>query len=284
MSRAKRWAAIAVLTCAAAVMTGDQGRTQAQLELFDAHMHYNQEPNPYYPLDKVLEVFKRNGVTGILATSRPNKGTQQLVDAKAPGLWVVPFIRPYRTRADIQTWFKDPEIFDLIKAEYERGYYRGVGEFHVYGQAADTTIVKKIVDFAVERNLFLHAHCDEAALLILFGHNPKARIIWAHTGFSTPPARVRELMEKYPELWGELSYRSGLTEAGGNLSAEWRDLFAKHSDRFMIGSDTWINERWFAYDTIFKEYRAWLAQLPQDQAKRIASGNAERVFGPRRAF
>ena len=32
------------------------------------------------------------------------------MDAKAPGLWVVPFIRPYRIRADIQTWFDDPAI------------------------------------------------------------------------------------------------------------------------------------------------------------------------------
>ena len=74
-----------------------QGVRAQQLELFDAHMHYNQEPNPFYSLDKVLEIFKRNNVTGVLATSRPNKGTHQLVDAKTPGLWVVPFIRPYRS-------------------------------------------------------------------------------------------------------------------------------------------------------------------------------------------
>ena len=39
-----------------------------------------------------LHVAKTIG-TGIVATSRPNKGTHQLVEAKAPGLWVVPFIR-----------------------------------------------------------------------------------------------------------------------------------------------------------------------------------------------
>ena len=133
----------------------------------------------------MLEIFRRNGVTGMLATSRPNKGTHQLMDAKAPGLWVVPFIRPYRIRADIQTWFNDPAIFDLIKDEYKRGYYRGVGEFHIYGNDAAGPLVKKIVDFAVERDLYLHAHCDEVALLHLFAHNPRAKIIWAHTGFST---------------------------------------------------------------------------------------------------
>jgi len=269
---------LAVMLCALAF-----GQARAQdLKIFDAHLHYNQEPNPFYALDKVLEVFGRNGVTGILATSRPNKGTHQLMEAKAPGLWVVPFIRPYRVRADIQTWFDDPTIFDLIQEEYKRGYYRGVGEFHIYGKSAASPWVKKMVDFAVARDLYLHAHCDEEALLILFAHNPRAKIIWAHTGFSLPPTRVAQLLDQYPALWGELSYRSGITQGGGQLAPEWRDLFARYSERFMLGSDTWINERWFAYDGIMREYRGWLAQLPPAQAQRIAYGNAERLFGPRR--
>jgi hypothetical protein len=255
---------------------------QAQeLKIFDAHLHYNQEPKPFYELDKVLELFRRNGITGIVATSRPNKGTHQLVEAKAPGLWVVPFIRPYRVRDDIQTWFKDPAIFDLIQDEYKRGYYRGIGEFHIYGKSAESPWVKKMVDFAVDHDLYLHAHCDEEALLILFAHNARAKIIWAHTGFSVLPARVAELLDKYPALWGELSYRGGITQ-GGQLSPVWRDLFARYSERFLLGSDTWINERWFGYDGIIKEYRTWLTQLPPAQAQRIASGNAERLFGPRK--
>jgi hypothetical protein len=36
---------------------------------------------------------------------------------------------------------------------------------------------------------------------------------------------------------------------------------------FLLGSDTWINERWDSYDTIVKRYRAWLAQMPADQAQ-----------------
>ena len=270
------------LAAAAALLAGAQiatAQNESRIEIFDAHLHYNQEPNPFYPLDKVLELFRRNGVTGILATSRPNKGTHQLMEANAPGLWVVPFIRPYRTRSDIQTWFNDPAIFDLIKSEYERGYYRGIGEFHIYGNSAASEWVKKTVDFAVERNLYLHAHCDEEALLILFSHNPKARIIWAHTGFSTSPERVAQLLATYPDLWGELSYRSDIADGDGKLSADWRALFARFPDRFLLGSDTWINERWFAYDGLMKGYRAWLAQLPREQAERIANGNAKRLFG-----
>ena len=273
-----------LIAALAALATGPlAAQAQQQIEIFDAHLHYNQEPQPFYSLDQVREVFRRNGITGIIATSRPNKGTHELVDANWPELKVVPFIRPYRVRNDIQTWFNDPTIFDLIKEEYARGYYRGIGEFHIYGKSVQSDWVKKMVDFAVERNLYLHAHCDEEALLILFKHNPKAKIIWAHTGFSVAPARVAELLDEHKDaLWGELSYRGGITGGDGKLTSDWRNLFARYSDRFLLGSDTWINERWFGYDTIFKEYRGWLAQLPADQAQRIASGNALRLFGLRR--
>jgi hypothetical protein len=253
---------------------------QEPLRLFDAHLHYNQEAISVYPLDQALEILRRNGVTGILATSRPNLGTNRLFESKPRGLWVVPFLRPYRIRSDVQTWHTDPAIFDLIQTEYRRGTYRGIGEFHVHGQQAAGEWVKKTVAFAAERNLFLHAHCDEEALLLLFRHDPKARIIWAHTGFTTPVARVKELLDRHPGLMAEMSYRSGVTE-GGQLTAEWRELFARYSDRVLIGSDTWINERWFGYDAIIKDYRGWLAQLPADQARRIAHENAERLFGPR---
>jgi hypothetical protein len=277
MSRS--FGALRCLFVLAALSVASHASAQPQLKIFDAHLHYNQEPNPFYSLDKVLEVFQRNGIAGIVANSRPNKGTHQLVEAKAPGLWVVPFIRPYRVRSDMQTWFSDPAIYQLIEDEYKRGYYRGVGEFHVYGRDAEGPIARKAVDFAAERNLYILAHCDEAALLILLRHNPKAKIIWAHTGFTTPPERVRELLDKYPALWGELSYRSGITDGSGALSTEWKALFASHSNRFLLGSDTWIHERWYSYDTIMKNYRAWLAQLPPEQARRIAYGNAERLFG-----
>jgi Amidohydrolase len=269
----------ACLTAFFAMLAPTGAHAQSSLKTFDAHLHYNQEPNPYYSLEQVLDVFRRNNVAGIIANSRPNKGTHQLVDAKARGLWVVPFIRPYRTRDDVQNWSTDPAIYDLIESEYKLGYFRGVGEFHIYGNAAQGPLVKKVVDFAVARDLYLLAHCDEAALLTLLAHDARAKIIWAHTGFSTPPARVRELLEKYPALMGELSYRGGVTENGGKLSAEWRELFARHSDRFVLGSDTWINERWVGYDTIMRTYRGWLAQLPENQARRIAHGNAERLFG-----
>jgi hypothetical protein len=278
MLRNVRWIFAAVLIAA---IPNVAFAAEEPIEIFDAHMHYNWEPKPYYNVEEVLGVFKKNRVTGILSTSRPNTGTIALMDAKANGkangLQIVPFIRPYRIRADIQTWYNDPTIFDLIQEEYKRGYYRGIGEFHISGNLAAGEQVKKIVNFAVERDLFLHAHSDDAAVEILMSHNPKARIIWAHTGFGLGADRVAEMLTKYPQLWGELSYRSGIT-SGGKLTPEWRALFTKFPDRFLLGSDTWIGERWASYGDTMSEYRAWLAQLPPDIAAKIANGNARRLF------
>ena len=276
------------VACAALALflLGGAARADQPIEIFDAHLHYNWEPKPFYELDDVLALLKRHRVTGILATSRPNTGTHALMDAKtdgkADGLQIVPFIRPYRVRADIQTWFSDPVIFDLVQDEFRRGYYRGIGEFHLSGRAAESEQVRKTVDFAVSQNLYLHAHADDEAVEILMRHNPRARIIWAHTGFGLAPGRVAEMLARYPALWGELSYRSGIVGPGGQLTPEWRDLFARYPDRFLLGSDTWISERWSSYGEIMAGYRAWLAQLPADTAAKIAHGNARALFAERK--
>jgi Amidohydrolase len=254
---------------------------QEPIEIFDAHLHYNWEPTPYFTMDEALAMFRQHRVTGILATSRPNNGTHALVAKDPRDLWVVPFIRPYRVRPDVQSWFTNPVIFELVQEEYKRGYYIGIGEFHLSGRAAASDVVRKTVNFAVEHDLFLHAHADEEAVELLFEHNPRAKVIWAHTGFSLAVERVTALLQKHAMLWGELSYRSGITGSGGQLTPEWRSLFTRFPDRFLLGSDTWINERWASYGQIMAEYRAWLAQLPPDLARRIAHENARRLFTER---
>jgi len=256
------------------------------LPIFDAHLHYNDEARAPFPLPSVLALFREHGVRTILATSRPNDGTRALAEAAraspASAPRVVPFIRPYRNHADRATWFRDPEIYALIERELARDIgWRGIGEFHVFGSAdAGTPQVKRIVDLAVSRGLWLHAHCDEAALEALYRHDPRVKIVWAHSGFTVPPARLAEWLDRHPTLVGELSYRYDVTSEG-RVTEPWRALFRRYPDRFVLGSDTWINERWSSYGEILALYRGWLAQLPQDVAAAIAHGNGERLFAPR---
>jgi Tat protein secretion system quality control protein TatD with DNase activity len=255
------------------------------MPIFDAHMHYNIEARVEYPPEKVLEIFERNNVRGILANSRPNEGSEllaKLAATKAPNLNAVAFIRVYRDRADYGTWHKNPEIVAMIEREFASGFFagkvRGIGEFHIYGDEAKSKEFTQIVAFAKKHDLWLHAHCDEAALAIVFQLNPNARVIWAHTGFSVATEKVANLMKQHAGLMGELSYRNDITE-GGKLSKQWRTLFTAHADRFLLGSDCWVTERWAQYDELMSYYRTWLAELPKEKAELIAFRNGERMFG-----
>jgi predicted TIM-barrel fold metal-dependent hydrolase len=89
--------------------------------------------------------------------------------------------------------------------------------------------------------------------------------------------RVDQLPARFPSLYGELSFRSGI-EDGDALSPAWRALFVKYGDRFLLGSDTWVAERWPQVADIMAGYRKWLAQLPEDVARKIAWGNGARLF------
>ena len=73
------------------------------------------------------------------------------------------------------------------------------------------------------------AHVDDTAIDLLMAHAPDARLIWAHTGIGGALLGWGDdLLEKYPQLMGELSYRPGLTCEGGKLCSEWRRLLLKY--------------------------------------------------------
>ncbi len=264
--------------------------------LLDAHLHYNNEAHNGkigpHPLADVLARMQRNGVKAIVANSRPNDGTKALAESPqtaAAGVTVVPFIRLYRNRADYDNWFRDDSIYDMVLVEYARGTaagpFKGIGEFHLYDSAnANGAVAKKLMAFAEEKNLAVLAHVDDVAIDLLMANTPskgqKARLIWAHTGIGGASVqRVDALLARYPLLMGELSYRPGLTCDGGKLCAEWRTLLIKYPGRFLIGSDTWVNQRWAAYDELMKGYRTWLGDLPADVARKIAWDNGANVFG-----
>ncbi len=266
--------------------------------IFDAHLHYNDEAwgngaGPH-PISDVLARIGRNGVKGVLANSRPNDGTKNLAAEKSRGdLQVVPFIRLYRNRADYDSWFKDDTIYAMVQAEFAQGTaagpYRGIGEFHLYAsENANGPVAKKLIAFAEEKNLAVLAHVDDVAIDLLMANAPskgqKLKLIWAHTGIGgAPAARVDALFAKYPLLMGELSYRPGLTctddKGSGKLCPEWRTLLLKYPNRFLLGSDTWVNQRWQYYDELMKVYRDWLGDLPTDVARKIAWGNGAALFG-----
>jgi len=90
---------------------------------------------------------------------------------------------------------------------------------------------------------------------------------------------VRALLQRHPTLLGELSYRPGLTGGDGRLSPEWRALLGAMPERFLVGSDTWINGRWDQYESLMQQARRWLGDLPPAAARQIAWENGAALFG-----
>ena len=258
--------------------------------LFDAHLHYNDEAwMSAHPVADALGRMQRSGVRAIVANSRPNDGTKTLASAtdqtRAAGVTVVPFIRLYRNRADYSSWFQDPSIVEMVNAELAAGTpagpYRGLGEFHLYDSSnANGVVARQLMQLAERKNLAVLAHVDDSAIDLLMAHAPTARLIWAHTGIGgASPERVRALLTRYPKLMGELSYRPGLTDADGQLTPVWRALMTDFPDRFLVGSDTWVNARWQGYEGLMADARRWLGGLPAPLAQRIAWRNGAALFG-----
>ena len=287
----------ALIAALAIAPTGDFAHAQAAAPrneayagpLFDAHLHYNEEAIATHPLEDVLGRLQRSGVRAAIANSRPNDGTKALAAAREPvrraGVTVVPFVRLYRNRADYTGWHADPSIVEMVLREMaagtDAGPYRGLGEFHLYDSAnADGATARRLMQLAEQRGLVVLAHVDDAAIDKLFAHAPRAKLIWAHTGIGGAPIeRVRALLQRHPTLLGELSYRPGLTEGDGALSPAWRALLIAMPERFLVGSDTWINARWDDYEGLMTEARRWLGDLPPAVARRIAWDNGAALFG-----
>ena len=246
------------------------------LPIFDTHIHYSQADWSVYPPEAALAVLDRAGVTWAMVSSTPDDGTLRLHE-KAPAR-IVPILRPYRTRNDMGNWTNDPAILTYVEGRLQRGIYRGIGEFHLAAAEANTPVVRGFVQLAIRRGIFLHAHTDDSGAEALLRLDPKVQVLWAHAGMSAGPDTVGRLLDRYPTLTVELALRYDVAP-GGQLDPAWRNLFLRHPDRCMVGTDTWVTSQWDRLPEIQAGIRAWLRQLPREVAEKLAFKNAARLTG-----
>ncbi len=266
---------LAVLVWAAPVQAQAQAR---KLPIFDTHMHYSRGAWDVYTPAQILEKLDKAGVSRALVSSRPDDGTLRLL-AAAPNRIVAGF-RPYINSSDLGTWFENPDRLVYSKARLARGLHRGFGEVHLYSpDNLDAPEMDEYLELIAKHGLILQPHADAAVVRALFAKAPGLKILWAHAGFFEPAPVVGRMLDKYPNLWTEMSYRAADVIGRDGLDGEWKALLIRHADRFMIGTDTWVVDRWHEYAGLIGEHRLWLDLLPPRVAEMIAYGNAERMFG-----
>ena len=124
--------------------------------------------------------------------------------------------------------------------------------------------------------------------------NTKAKILWAHAGALLKPEYVDQVMTACPNVTSGMGASDPWrynqhTDAKYQLKAEWKALFLKYPNRFMVGSDTvWPVEdidSWHTPDTGWQEldrfwdfHRQWLSQLPKEIEQKIMRENAMAYF------
>lgn len=245
--------------------------------LFDAHIHYSHDVWQAIPPEKAIRKLRDAGISHALVSGSGVDAEQKLYRV-APDM-VIPSLRPYRVRADVDGWVDDVDVIPYLQKQLAANHYAAIGEFHVTGAEADYPVVQKLVALAKKYNLILHAHADADAIKRLYKQYPQARILWAHAGFEYA-ATVDELMDSHDNLWADLSFRREIY-TNRQFLRTWKDLLVKHSDRFMLGVDTYTPQRWLQIKEVMAWQHALLDALPKQVAQRIAFENAkEKIIQP----
>ena len=155
-----------------------------ELPIFDAHIHYSEDAWSILSPQEAVARLRSAGVVRALVSSSNDDGTQKLY-AEAPDL-IIPELRPYRTRDDLNGWFNDETIVAHVEQRLNQYRYVAIGEIHLDDKQADAPVVRRIVQLAKRYGLMLHVHSDAEAIDRIFRQDPEARILWAHAGFENP--------------------------------------------------------------------------------------------------
>lgn len=259
----------------AALLLGSSVVVEAdELLLVDAHIHYSHDAWQVLSPERAVELLRAAGLKKALVSSSSDEGTQKLYRI-APDL-VVPVLRPYRKRGELSSWIYDDSVKSMLSAKLADGVYAGIGEFHADGEQIELPVMQHVIALAKQYNIFLHAHVDVEAVHRIFEADPDALVLWAHAGFESPEV-VTETLQKYPNLWADLSFREEFAFRG-EIEDEWRTMFERFPNRFLLGTDTYTPERWFNVGEYADWSRGWLKQLPREVAENIAFRNAETLL------
>ena len=208
-----------------------------------------------------------------------------------------------------------------VEAKLATGTFYGMGELIArhYGYTnpdggtlpdfdnpVDSPLVHKLVDLAERYHVVMDIHAEgEAAVVDAMGRvlaaHPAATIVWAHNCGRSSASKIRELLQRYPNLLCDLGAMAGtfgyvngetcphctraepwstpIEDGQGHLVSEMKEVFEAFADRFVgIGMDAVHYEQWRRYANHVGRFRRLLSQLSPSAAEKIAHENAERLF------
>ncbi|MFO7602668.1 MAG: TatD family hydrolase [Gammaproteobacteria bacterium] len=244
--------------------------------LFDVHLHYSAADARAMNPQAIISRLDHNRIRYAVVTGTPSAHTLAL-HRHAPDR-IIPLLGIYRSHADKIPWPHDDTLPARLETQLKQGHWRGIGELHIFAQDRHSTVLRRVVELAAQYRLPLQLHADPAVIDRIYDIAPRQTVIWAHAGTYPYPDLIADYLQRYPALYVDLSMRDGRIAPGGHLDEAWYELFIRHPERFMVGVDTYSLPRWQEFDSAVATLRAWLAQLPDDIAAKLAYDNAARLF------
>lgn len=244
--------------------------------LFDTHLHYSANDAQHLTPQAVLQLLDKNAIAYAAVTGTPSAHVHKLYQL-APNR-IVPLLSIYRHRASKSSWTKDNTLLPYLEKELERGYWKGIGEIHVFSDDRHSSVFEKVITLATTHQLPLLIHSDPAVIDKIYEIAPEQVVIWAHAGAFPYPDLVSDYLRRHPNLSIDVSMRDERIAPGGNISDDWYELFVTYPNRVLIGVDTYSTSRWNKFSIAVETIRNWLVQLPEDTAAKIAFINAAKIY------
>lgn len=244
--------------------------------MIDAHAHYAQPDADAFSPDALLATLDAVGVRRMAVTGAPPERAQTLY-RRAPDR-ILPMLGVYARDTHKGNWVRDAALPARVAAMLESGRWAALGELHLFAADARAPVFEALVKLAAAHDLVLLLHGDAEIIARAFEIAPNLRVLWAHLGTDPRPEVLAPLLARYPNLWIDTSVRDERIAPGGRLLPEWRALFERHPDRFVVAVDSFSTHRWRRYGEVVETIRAWTAALPADLRDHLLHDNAARLF------
>jgi predicted TIM-barrel fold metal-dependent hydrolase len=244
--------------------------------MIDAHAHYSAPDAAVFSADAVLAKLDAAGVRRMVVTSSPPDLAQALY-RHAPER-IIPLLGVYASDLHKANWVHDPDLPERMAAQLQHGTWAGIGELHLFARDARQPVFTQLVRLAAAHKLVLMIHGDAEVVEQAFAVAPEVRVLWAHLGTQPEPAALDAMLSRFPRLWIDTSVRDERIAPDGTLLPQWRALFERHPERFVVAVDTFSVNRWRQYETVVTRIRNWVDPLPQPLKSKLLHDNAAQLF------
>jgi predicted TIM-barrel fold metal-dependent hydrolase len=282
----------------------------AQVRYIDAHSHILAQMSAA----EEVALLRASGISGAIIM-HPEMGPIDAMRAGNEG-FIVPAVSLARL-PQMPGLHLGPQAASVMAGLADRGEACGFGEIptRIMPRTEPTDDLsllnpdrRAIYAAANARGLVVSLHIDitdakvEASVATIAQDYTRAKIVLAHSGWSAAPGVIARLMDRYPNVYGDLSVRLdpagglqasalpanslppgngnsiSILQADGTIQPAWQALMLRHADRFLFAMDMTEEQRPKYAGLLVTTARKALGTLGTAAENAIAHGNAERLY------